>query len=499
MLGIIRQTRVYAQSESLELIEEPISEAVEGDTIELDGLFDGLKSGRWLMISGERILTDNSESGKVKASELVMLTAATQGPHQLRLANGVTINSPSDTPHTTLHLANSLAYKYKRDTVTINANVAHATQGETRTQVLGSGDGSKALQEFKLNFSPLTHVASATPNGVQSTLEVRVNDVLWREKDELVELGPRDHNYITRRDNEENTFVIFGNGVRGARLPTGVENVKAVYRQGIGKAGNVAAEQISLLATRPLGVKGVINRQAATGGADPEDANSGRRNTAVAIKALGRAVSVQDYADFARAFAGIGKTAVARFSDGRREVVHLTIAGDKDIPISKNSDLYRHLQQALLAFGDPHQPLQIDVREALLIVISARVKILPEYLWENVEPRLRATLLDAFGFDNRELGQHVLRSEIISVIEAVEGVDYVDIDRMDALSQERILADLANLSGVIRQASLRSYVPVELAKVNLTETDPDKHIRPAQLAYLTPAVPDTLILTEIKT
>jgi len=498
-ISLLREVTVYAQSESLELAEEPISEILEGDAIELNGLFDGLKSGRWLLISGERILMDNSESDKVKASELVMLTAATQGPHQLRLENGATIDSPGDKPHTTLYLANSLAYKYKRDTVTINANVAHATQGETRTQVLGSGDSSKVLQEFKLSFSPLTYVSSATANGIQSTLEVRINDVLRREKDGLSELGPRDRHYITRRDNEESTFVIFGNGVRGARLPTGVENVKAVYRQGIGKAGNVAAAQISLLATRPLGVKGVNNPQAATGGADPEDANNGRRNTAVAIKALDRAVSVQDYADFARAFAGIGKTAAARLSDGRREVVHLTIAGDKDIPISRNSDLYRNLQQALFAFGDPHQPLQIDVRELLLIVISAQVKIFPEYLWENVEPRLRATLLDAFGFENRELGQDVLRSEIISVIEKVEGVDYVDIDRMDALSQERIIADLGNLSGIIRQARLNNRIPVELAKVELAEIDPDKHIRPAQLAYLTPAVPDTLILTEIRT
>ena len=43
------------------------------------------------------------------------------------------------------------------------------------------------------------------------------------------------------------------------RLPTGLENVRAKYRSGIGKAGNVAAGRLTLLASRPLGVKDVVN------------------------------------------------------------------------------------------------------------------------------------------------------------------------------------------------------------------------------------------------
>jgi predicted phage baseplate assembly protein len=485
-ISVLRKITIYAQSEPLELAEEPIEDLVEGKSVELDGLFDGLKSGRWLVVSGERTdLTEGSQSDKVRASELVMLVAATQDANP---------DLPGDTPHTTLHFANSLAYKYQRNTVTINANVAHATHGETRSQVLGSGDSSKALQEFKLSFSPLTYVPAVASTGIESTLEVRVNDLLWRESDNLSEFGPTDRRYVTRQDNEGNTFVSFGNGERGARLPSGVENVKAAYRSGIGKSGNVAAEQISLLSTRPLGVKGVRNPQPATGGADAEGADNGRRNATVPLKALDRAVSLQDYADFARAFAGIGKASARRLSDGRRELVHLTITGADDIPISRNSDLYRNLRQALYYFGDPHQALQIDTRDLLLIVVSARVKIFPEFLWESVEPRIRAAVLEALGFPNRDLGQDVFRSELISTVEAVEGVDYVDVDNFDALSQDTILDNLELLSNSI---GLKDSIAVELARVDLAETDPEKRIKPAQLAYLTPAIPDTLILTEL--
>ena len=152
--------------------------------------------------------------------------------------------------------------------MTIYGNVVKATNGETRNEVLGNGDGSQTLQEFTLKQSPLTFVAASNPAGVDSTLEVYVNNVQWREKDTLAGLGPKDRSFITTTDDSDNTTVVFGNGAKGARLPTGTGNVKAVYRNGIGKPGNVDANQISLLQSKPLNVKAVINPLRASGSAD---------------------------------------------------------------------------------------------------------------------------------------------------------------------------------------------------------------------------------------
>jgi len=63
------------------------------------------------------------------------------------------------------------------------------------------------------------------------------------------------------------------------------------------------------------------------------------------------------------------------------------------------------LRQALLDFGDPYQAIQLEVRELMLIVIEARLRILPDYLWETVVTQVRTALLDAFGFERRELGK----------------------------------------------------------------------------------------------
>ncbi len=259
----------------------------------------------------------------------------------------------------------------------------------------------------------------------------------WHESDSLAGLQPTDRLFITRTDDDDKTSAVFGNGQQGARLPTGVENVRAVYRTGIGKPGNAKAEQISLLVTRPLGVKSVINPLAASGGADRESRDQARRNAPLAVMALDRLISVQDYADFTRTFAGIGKAAATHLSNGQRQLVHVTIAGADDIPIDENSDLYKNLLQALRNSGDPYQPFKVDARELRLLVIAANVSINADYIWEKVEPQIRAALLDTFSFERRELGQSAFLSEVIAAIQAVPGVVYADIDTFGAIPEKK--------------------------------------------------------------
>jgi predicted phage baseplate assembly protein len=305
---------------------------------------------------------------------------------------------------------------------------------------------------------------------------------------------------VTATDDDDNTAVIFGNGREGARLPTGIENVRAVYRSGIGKGGNVKADQISLLSTRPLGAKEVVNPLPASGGADRETRDQARRNAPLAVMALDRLVSVQDYQDFTRVFAGIGKSRAAELSDGRRQIVHLTVAGADDIPIEYHSDLYRNLTAALRRFGDPSQPFRIDRRELLLLVLSAKVRIDPDHVWEAVEPRIRAALLDAFGFDRRELGDDAPLSVAISVMHAIPGVEWVDVDSFGGIPERTLDAGVRRLlepaeiaaavTSVVAAGTVQSRVQVNLA------AQEGSGVRPAQLAYLSPLVPATLILNE---
>ena len=493
-MDTIRKTIVHVETEKLSLAPEPYSEDVSEDTIDLESLYDGLAGGRWVIVSGER--SDIPGTTGVRIAELAMLSSIEQVFDEI---------SPGDRTHTRISLAGKLAYRFKRDTVKIYGNVVVASHGETRTETLGSGDGSKPLQQFTLKQPPLTFVSAPNPSGVDSTLKVYVNDVQWHESNTLFGLRGKDRRFVTKTDDEAKTSVIFGNGREGARLPTGIENVRAVYRNGIGKGGNVKAEQISLLSTRPLGAKEVINPLPASGGADKETRDQARKNAPLAVMALDRLVSVQDYEDFTRVFAGIGKARAVELSDGRRQIVHLTIAGADDIPIETHSDLYRNLTEALRRFGDPYQPFRIELRELKLLVLSALARIHPDYLWEKVEPKIRAALLDVFSFERRELGQDALLSEAISAMQRVTGVEYVDVDTFGGISEKRPDStggrrlrtpdEIAKeIQTIVKESSSKG--PAHRVSVNLADFE-GQVLRPAQLAYLSPLVPATLILNEV--
>jgi hypothetical protein len=493
--AVIRGSAVYAQSEPLDLIEsplDPVEQAVCGSEIPLEHLYDGLKPGRWLIVAGER--TDVRGEGEnqvrvpgVSAVELMMLAGVRQecDPAQ-----------PGARTRTTLVLANSLAYCYRRDTLTIHGNVAKATHGETRPEVLGSGDGSRPFQSFVLKQKPLTFVPAPTPSGVESTLKVYVDGVRWDEAESAVGLGLNNHRFVTKTDNDDTTTVLFGNGREGARLPTGQENVTAEYRYGIGKPGNVAAGQLTLLTSRPQGVTGVTNPLRASGGADREGEGEARRNISLTVTSLDRIVSVDDYADFARTFAGMGKAIATDLADGRRRLVHLTIAGADDIPIDPSSDLYRSLRLALRNFGDPYQPFVIQPRRLRALVIAARLKLDPAYLWEKVAPAVRTALLDRFGFARRDLGQGIARSEVVSAIQAVPGVVFSDLDIFDTVDESAVVQQLTSPTpgGLAAELGLRAYIPAALAEV--VSRDPPL-TRAAELIFLLPDEPETLILSEI--
>src|SRR5206468_26016 len=137
--------------------------------------------------------------------------------------------------HTILLLSRPLRWSYRRSTVTIFGNVVHATHGESKAEVLGSGDATVPNQTFTLKSSPVTYVSAPTPSGAATTLEVRVDEVRWPQRPFMSVLGPDDRGYRERRDDAHATSVIGGNGRWGRRFPTGVENIRARYRVGIGR------------------------------------------------------------------------------------------------------------------------------------------------------------------------------------------------------------------------------------------------------------------------
>jgi predicted phage baseplate assembly protein len=229
--------------------------------------------------------------------------------------------------------------------------------------------------------------------------------------------------------------VVLGDGRRGARAPTGTENVVATYRTGIGKPGLVDANELSLIQTRPLGIDSVHNPLPASGAADPEDRDSARRNAPRTVVAMDRIISLRDFEDFARTFAGIGKALAVDMSRGETTLVHLTIAAANGEEVAVTSDLFMNLAKAIDAVRDPALEFEMDSYDRVFFDVAATVLIDERHEAKKVLGAVRSAILNAFSFARRSFGQPVTAAEVVTVIQGVEAVVAVDLDGL-ALAHE---------------------------------------------------------------
>ncbi len=419
----VRGTTAFCQGEELTLARVPYDNpCISGGIIILDGYLYRLKKDQPIIVCGKLAmdLKDNPSS-----CELAVVSEAkiTPGP------NGFT----------TVYLKDGLKGKYLRDTVTVYANIALATEGETKEDVLGSGDASVPFQRFSLHESPLTYVPSASGSGSASTLKIYVNGIQWHETRSLYECGPRDRVFVVQRDENGRAAVEFGDGINGSRLPTGQENIRAIYRKGLGKGGNVDAGKLCLLMTMPLGVRSVKNPIVASGGADPEDLEGARTNAPLDMFTLGRIVTLQDYEDFARAFAGIGKAKAAWTWNGQVRGILVTVSGQGGDDVPEDSVLHKNLLAEMRKAGDPSVPIELRSYQKAFFRVAASVKIDPDYQADQVLSQVKRSVLSRFSFNARSFGQDVYLSEVMAAIQSVPGVMAVEVNQLYKVTAKKVM------------------------------------------------------------
>jgi predicted phage baseplate assembly protein len=365
-----------------------------------------------------------------------------------------------------------LALAYDRASSSVAANVALATHGEGVAETLGSGNAAAEWPRFSLRQPPLTYVPEpSAPGGVASTLEVRVGELKWHEVPTLYGSRPHERVYTTRRQDDGTTLVQFGDGRTGARLPTGRENVRSTYRKGIGVDGNVRAGQLSLLMTRALGLRSVVNPIAATGGQEPQEMADARENAPLTLLTLDRVVSLRDYRDFARGYAGVGKAHAVWTWDAGTRGVHLTVAGVDGADVLAGSSTQTGLLSALAQFGDAGVPARVVSYGRAPFHLQAVVHCDPDYLPAAVKTAVEAALAARFGFAAQGFGERVALSQVEAVIQGVPRVVWVEVTalhRDDApATREPWLAAAAPETG----ADANTLDPAELLTLELRADD----------------------------
>jgi hypothetical protein len=306
--------------------------------------------------------------------------------------------------------------------INVLTNLLLFTRGKTvSNEVLGSGDTTVAGQEFTLAKSPLTYLlsgASTSGSNYSSTLKVWVNSVQWTEQQSFYGQSPTATIFVTYEDQNQVTHVQFGDGVNGARLPSGTGNVIASYRYGSGFEAPDAGT-LTVITTPQPGLAAIHNPVAVSGGADPEPSSQIRTYAPLSVLAFDRAISGDDYEAIAASTPGVARaSAVWSFDPLQQRPVVTVYVGDD--PGAKKA-----ARLALSQDADPNRPINVQLAQPVTLTISLTVEVDPAYVLTTVQAAVNTVLMDPdvglFGSNRIGIGEVIYRSQIFAACLSVKG------------------------------------------------------------------------------
>lgn len=263
--------------------------------------------------------------------------------------------------------------------------------------------------------------------------------VRWNRVDDFLQSGGIDRDYTLDRTAGK---IRFGNGEEGRIPPAGFENVKATYRSGGGKAGNLKALEISKLMRSIAFVDKVYNPVSSGGGDDPEQKDSLLKRAPVTLKHRNRAVAAEDYEWLVKeAFGEVARVKILpnfmpnfnsedSFRTGRVTVVIVPEGtGMKPLP---SNELKRNVKRYLKAKCPP--VVSLWVIPPLYVRVDVQAEIRTQYIdaIPVIEKTAREKITDflhpLIGYDEGygwNFGDAPCLSDIYSILEGIEAVDYV--------------------------------------------------------------------------
>jgi hypothetical protein len=305
-----------------------------------------------------------------------------------------------------------------RTPLTVYLNLIPVSRGKTvPSEILGSGDASQANQRFTLKKSPLTYLLGAD-GSTKSTLRLWVNNVEWREVPNFLDQPPDAPVFVTQEDDERKTHVLFGDGINGARLPTGRNNITAMYRYESG-ADAPDADTLNVIAKPMPGLQSIRNPVAVGGGADPDDKEHIRTHAPRSVLTFGRAISADDYQVIAAQAPGVARArAYWRWSAEQQRALVTVYVGD-DAGAVQSATL------ALRGAYDPNRAVSVQMATPIRLALMLSVLVDPRYGAGDVLAGVHAALIHAehglFGTQRVRIGYPVFESEIHAASLSVPG------------------------------------------------------------------------------
>ena len=314
---------------------------------------------------------------------------------------------------------------YTRYHTRIYGNVAAAGHGETQNdKILGAGDATRSSQQFEFDVTDVSFVVDAGfASGVRAAVEIMADSRTWQQVPTLNDSAPEDPHYVVRMQADGTLTIVFGDGRRGRRLPSGTNNVRIKYRSGSGLSGNLAPYSlVKEVKPHPL-IDGLLQPMAATGGNDMESADSMRANAPASVLTIERAVSLADFTHLAATNSSVWQARAFRLPPGPGRADRIEVA---IVPAGGGSlgTLAETLKDFLTVHALPGVQVSITAYQSIILDLSLSLSIKedefdPDLVTEDVRQAVR----QAFALQKAGLGEPLFLSQVVKIVESVVGVE----------------------------------------------------------------------------
>ena len=324
-------------------------------------------------------------------------------------------------------------------------NVGAVQVEKVSGQVLGISDGT-ANQSFLIGTGS---------NYVHDSLGVSLGIDIWELVPSFGYTDPNDKAYVVNIHEDGKAYVEFGDDTFG-KIPANGQTITADYLTSIGAGANtILVNTITLLVT-PLVLPGVsrielTNPLVPTGGRDYEGIESIRFRAPLSIRTLERAVTYQDYLDVAVMANGVAQAAI-NYCCGSCITIYILPEGGGLASLGLLNAVKDYICDKKII------TTCINLKAAGITVIPITIEVTGNFRQDPalVLNDVTTALLNWGSINNQKINKAVRLSDIYSVVDNLDRVDFSNITYIGTIPYARPQANNPNELNWVRETLVTS-------------------------------------------
>jgi len=292
-------------------------------------------------------------------------------------------------------------------------------------QTVTSGATGQIGQRYTLSGSNIV------PSSVRVfVLEDGVTETEWNVSTNVNSLPVNTAGFSVYVGTDESVQVVFGNRLNGKIPPIGA-TIKATYIICSGSSGNVPANTITTFSGAVNSYLTVGSSTAFSGGSDAESVESIKRSLKATVRAQQRAVTLQDFVDYANLTSGVYRSAASYSASASTVTVYAMpylssytsySAFSASVPASVQTSIKTTLDSVALLGVTTQVATSVTLNK---VNITATIYVKSNYVTTLVAANCINALDGLFSLDNLDFGKEVRIGDVYKALMAVDGVDYV--------------------------------------------------------------------------